>query len=225
MFDLPILYADSDLIAVNKPAGMLSQSTDSGDGLPDLLAAKLREAGQSDRLYPIHRLDREVSGVLLLARTPSAAARLSADMAARKIEKRYRAVVHGRPAEPSGEMFDLLFHDRVKNRSYTVDRMRKGVRDARLEYKVLDGRRAPDFGELTLLEIVLHTGRTHQIRVQCSSRQLPLWGDLRYGLREKGGIALYCRRIALAHPANGRPVEIVASTPKTFPWTLFEGIL
>ncbi len=220
MSEIEILYADTHLIAVNKPAGLLSESTPTGDGLPDRLAAQLRLDGQPDALYPLHRLDRGTLGVLLLARTPAAAAKLSADMAARRIQKEYLAVIHGIPAAPAGEMADLLFHDRVKNRSYAVDRMRRGVKDARLDYRVLAAADT-DSGPLALVSVILHTGRTHQIRVQFSSRKLPLWGDDRYGLREKGGIALCCHRIAYTHPASGQPMEIIAPVPGGFPWSLF----
>lgn len=220
MFDLEILYSDSDVIAVRKPVGILSESSAAGDGLPDLLAAKLRETGEPSDLYPIHRLDKGVGGALLLARTKFAAGKLSADVAAHKVEKEYRAVIHDRPPEASGEFFDLLFHDRTKNRSYVVDRMRRGVKDARLEYRILTSADDED-GELTLVSVILGTGRTHQIRVQFGSRHLPLWGDDRYGRREKGDIALYCRRIAFTHPKTGKRTEIVADPPKTFPWTLF----
>lgn len=221
MPEIGILYADGDLIAVNKPAGMLSESSPAGDGLPDRLAADLRADGQPDLLYPVHRLDRGTSGVLLLARTPAAAAKLSADLAARRMEKEYLAVIHGVPEPPSGEMTDLLFHDRAKNRSYVVNRMRRGVKDARLDYRTLACADLPDGGKLSLISVILHTGRTHQIRVQFASRRLPLWGDNRYGLREKGGIALFCRRIAFTHPATGLSVEIAAPLPDGFPWRLF----
>ncbi len=220
MSELEILYCDTDTIAVQKPIGVLSESTAACDGLPDLLAAKLRAMGQPADLYPIHRLDRGVGGVLLLARTKSAAAKLSADVANRKIEKEYRTVIHDRPPEASGEYFDLLFHDRTKNRSYVVNRMRHGVKDARLEYRILSSADTED-GELTLVSVILGTGRTHQIRVQFASRHLPLWGDDRYGRREKGNIALYCHRIAFTHPKTGKRMEIVAACPNTFPWTLF----
>lgn len=219
--EIEILYADREVIAVRKPVGILSESSANRDGLPDLLAGKLRDMGQPTDLYPIHRLDKGVGGVLLLARAKSAAGALSADVAAHKVEKEYRAVIHDRPPEGAGEFFDLLFHDRTKNRSYVVNRMRRGVKDARLEYRVLSSADTED-GSLTLVSVILGTGRTHQIRVQFSSRQLPLWGDDRYGRREKGDIALYCRRIAFTHPKTGKRTEIVAPCPDAFPWTLFD---
>lgn len=217
---LEILCLDREWIAVRKPCGIVSEFTEKGDGLPDLLSEKLRKMGQSPTLFPLHRLDRGVSGVLLLARTKSAAAKMNAEIAAHHVEKEYLAVVHDRPAEASGEMFDLLYHDRVRNKSYVVDRMRSGVKDARLRYGIL-GSADTDDGELTMVRVELLTGRTHQIRVQFASRRLPLWGDDRYGRREKGNVALFCHRITFTHPKTGKTVEISAPPPDSYPWTLF----
>lgn len=218
--DPEILYLDSDLIAVQKPCGIVSESTDKGDGLPDVLSEKLRSMGQSPTLYPLHRLDKGVSGVLLLARTKSAAAKMTAEIAAHHVDKEYLAVVHDRPSEASGELFDLLYHDRIKNKSYVVDRMRGGVKDARLRYGIV-GSSDTEEGELTMLRVELLTGRTHQIRVQFASRRLPLWGDDRYGRREKGNIALFCHMIAFPHLKTGKRIKVSAPPPKTYPWTLF----
>ncbi|MGM9636861.1 MAG: RluA family pseudouridine synthase [Eubacteriales bacterium] len=217
---LEILYLDRELIAVRKPVGIVSESTEKGDGLPDLLSEKLRKMGQSPMLYPLHRLDKGVSGVVLLARTKVAAAKMTAEIAAHHVEKEYLAVIHNRPAEASGEMFDLLYHDRVKNKSYVVDRMRGGVKDAELRYGIL-GSADTDDGELTLVRVELLTGRTHQIRIQFASRRMPLWGDDRYGRREKGNVALFCHQITFTHPGTGKIVGISSPPPNAYPWTLF----
>lgn len=219
--ELEILCMDSDLIAVKKPCGIVSESTPKGDGLPDVLSELLRKRGESPTLYPLHRLDRGVGGVLLLARTKTAAAKMTAEIASHHVQKEYLAIVHDRPPEASGELFDLLYHDRIKNKSYVVDRMRGGVKDARLRYGILNSADTDD-GELTLLKIELLTGRTHQIRVQFASRRMPLWGDSRYGRREQGNVALFCHRIAFLHPGTGKKVEISARPPTDFPWNLFE---
>ncbi len=124
-------------------------------------------------IYCVHRLDRAVGGVMVYARTTAAAAGLSRQIAARQFHKEYLAVVQGCPAEDSAVLRDLLFWDRSKNKSFVVKRQRGGVKDAELEYALLEA-----LPELSLLRVILHTGRTHQIRVQFSSRAMPLVGDV-----------------------------------------------
>ena len=161
---IAILYEDRHLVVCVKPAGVLSQ--DAGENsLPGLLRAQLG----TDYVGVVHRLDREVGGVMVYAKTPGAAAALSRSVQERTLEKTYLAVLRGIPEASTGTLEDLLFHDQNRNKTYVVDRVRKGVRDARLDYKVLE-----TAGERTLVRIRLHSGRTHQIRVQFASRRLPL---------------------------------------------------
>lgn len=147
-------------------------------------------------IYPVHRLDKEVGGVMVFAKDKKTAAFLSSQVSDRTMEKEYLAVVEGAPTEREGQMEDLLFFDRSKNKAFTVKRERKGVKKAILTYRLLDEEKG-----LSLLRIRLLTGRTHQIRVQLSSRKMPIVGDRRYGSkRESGIIALWSCYISFVHP-------------------------
>ncbi|MCQ2480386.1 MAG: RluA family pseudouridine synthase, partial [Clostridia bacterium] len=168
-----ILFEDKHLIFAVKPKGVLSQSGE-GENMIDLLSEGRGE------IFPIHRLDKSVSGVMVFAKTKAAAGKLSAMVQNNEIKKEYLAVVCGKPQEESAVLEDLLFKDSSKNKSFVVKRMRKGVKKASLEYETM-GTVIDEGKELSLLKILLHTGRTHQIRVQFSSRKLPLLGDGRYG--------------------------------------------
>jgi len=152
-----------------KPAGMESEK-ELPQGLQSLLPGPF---------YPVHRLDRQVGGLMVLARTKKAAAALSRLWSERKTEKEYVALCHGQPPE-EGRMEDLLWKDSQRNKVYVVSRPRAGVRPASLVFRSL-GRTGPD---ATLVRIRLETGRSHQIRVQFASRKCPLWGDHKYGARD-----------------------------------------
>ncbi|MBQ6431923.1 MAG: RluA family pseudouridine synthase [Oscillospiraceae bacterium] len=183
----PILYEDEQLLVCVKPRGILAAKDASGkpavtDSLPE-------------GLFPVHRLDREATGLMVFAKTAESAAFLS-DAMGKTVRKEYLAVCEGQPA-PSGELTDLLYHDRVKNKTYVVARKRNGVREARLSYEVLRS------GDTSLLRVLLHTGRTHQIRVQFASRGFPLCGDRKYGAKTGGDLQLYAWRLTLPHP-DGR---------------------
>ena len=160
----------------------------------------LRDELGVDTIYPVHRLDRTTQGVMVYALTENAARRLSTMIQQGKVEKTYLAVVEGVPEEARGEYTDLLYFDRRKNKSYVVKRERKGVKQARLRYEVLqtiehEGER------LSLLKIQLLTGRTHQIRVQFASRKMPLVGDRRYGSHIPANhIQLCAARLSFIHP-------------------------
>ena len=139
---------------------------------------------------------------MVFAKNTKAAAALSASVADRTLDKEYLAVVLGVPAESEGIYKDLLFKDSAKNRSYVVNRKRAGVREASLEYRIIDT--AELRGErVSLVLVKLHTGRTHQIRVQFSSRKTPLYADRKYGGRGTGDIGLWSYRLTLTHPTSG----------------------
>ena len=199
------------MIVCVKPAGLLSER----GGLPELLEQQCGGAA-----YPVHRLDRDVGGVMVYARSRETAAALSVLIAAQRMEKEYLAVVEGQPEAQSGELRDLLYHDAARNKSYVVQRERKGVKQAALSYRVLQSAETEQ-GTLSLLRIRLHTGRSHQIRVQFASRKLPLVGDARYGSRLRGGIALWAASLRFPDPAGGKDRCFSAPPPETWPWEAF----
>ncbi len=189
-----ILFKDKHIVVCTKPSGILSASDMSGSkNMTDMLRDELGVA----HVYPVHRLDREVSGVMVYALSKSAAAKLSADSSDKdRFKKVYYAVCSGIPTERTGVFEDLLFKDTKRSKSFVVDKMRKGVKTAKLEYEVLES-----FGNMSLVKIVLNTGRTHQIRVQFASRKMALVGDRKYGgQKSEKGIALRSVSLAFEHP-------------------------
>lgn len=164
---MEILFSDRDIVLCVKPVGL-----DSEIQMPAALKEFL-----GGEIYPVHRLDKNVGGVMVFARTQAAAASLSKAIQEGKLIKEYVALVHGTPPE-SGDWEDLLWKDSGKNKVFVVKRMRGGVKKARLEFTRLTS------GEESLVRIRLHTGRSHQIRVQFASRGYPLVGDHKYGARD-----------------------------------------
>ena len=201
-----ILFEDESVIVCIKERGLLSQ-TDSGGG--ESMVALL-SAHCNNQVYPLHRLDREVGGVMVYAKTKKAAANLSRDIAEHKFIKEYIALIHGKPESDSGEMRDLLFKDSRKNKSFVVKRQRKGVKEALLEYSLLE-----TDGDFSTVLVRLHTGRTHQIRVQFASRKMPLKGDKKYGAKDENkNIGLWSYRITFNHPVTGEKLSF--SEPPDF---------
>lgn len=198
-----ILYEDKALIVCQKPAGVLSEGE-----MPALLCEQL----SLKECFVVHRLDREVGGVMVFAKTKKAAAALSKSVQDKTLKKEYLAIVEGEVTPEKGEMRDLLFRDAKKNKSFVVKRERKGVREAVLDYEVLEVREN-DSGMVSLVKIRLQTGRTHQIRVQFSSRKHPLVGDSRYGSRIKRDIMLWSHRLTFPHPDTGEEMEFFLDAP------------
>ena len=161
---MEILYSDRNISVIVKPVGL-----DSEHDVPEALKEQL-----GGEFFPIHRLDQNVGGVMVFARTKQAAASLSKAVQEGTMVKEYVAMVHGTPPE-NGDWTDLLFKDSTKNKVFVVKKERRGVKKARLEFRRLTE------GETSLVRIRLHTGRSHQIRVQFASRGLPLVGDRKYG--------------------------------------------
>jgi len=193
--NVEILFSDHSLIACVKPVGM-----DSEKELPDALSRQL-----GGTVYPIHRLDQNVGGVMVFARTKQAAAALSKAVQEGSMIKEYVALVHGTPPA-QGDWEDWLFKDSRKNKVFVVKKERKGVKKARLEFKLLSP------GNESLVHIRLHTGRSHQIRVQFSSRGYPLVGDHKYGSRDTATAPmLFSRRISF--PWNGE-TKVFEKLPK-----------
>ena len=164
---MEILYSNLDFVACVKPVG-LDAEHDVPNALRELLGGEV---------FPLHRLDKNVGGVMVYARNKSAAAQLSRVIAEGEMVKEYVATVHGAPPA-EGDWEDLLFKDSRKNKVFVVKRQRAGVKSARLTYRLLQS------GETSLVRIRLYTGRSHQIRVQFASRGFPLVGDHKYGSRD-----------------------------------------
>lgn len=193
--ELKIYYKDEYVIVCEKEAGLLSEG-EGKDCIPHLLAQELIANGEKSEIFTVHRLDRETSGIMVYARTKESAASLSRAIVDGRFEKEYIAEIHGVPETSSGRLEDLLFYDRTKNRSYTVKRMRKGVKDAALEYEVVSSEDG-----ISRVRVTLLTGRTHQIRVQFASRKMPLVGDRKYGAPDtKRPLALRACMLSFPHP-------------------------
>jgi len=200
---MEILYFDDDIAVAVKPSGVISEGEAGvGSSMPGLIAAAL----ECREIYPVHRLDRETSGIMVYARNEKAAAALSRDVAERRIGKKYETTVHGRPESDRGELRDLLFYDRGRNKSFVADRKRRGVKEAILEYELME---YDEKSDLSRLLVTLHTGRTHQIRVQFASRRMPLFGDRKYGAPKEDGNALALKSVYLSfyHPKTKKFME------------------
>ena len=209
---MEILYQDNDIVVCVKPQRVLS--TDEPGGMPDLVREALNEPGGDVRT--VHRLDRVVGGLMVLARNATAASELSRQIREDRFQKEYLAVIHGHPDAPSGTLRDLLLRDKRERKTYIVSEMAKGVQEAILDYNVLSAT-----NNLTRVNIVLRTGRTHQIRAQFSGRGLPLVGDRKYSLLDDDcEIALWSCRLAFAHPTTGESMEFTLEPPAIYPWTV-----
>ena len=191
---MELLYTDKQIAVCVKPVGLDSEAQ-----VPAALKEQL-----GGEIFPIHRLDKNVGGVMVYARTKQAAATLSRAVQEGQMVKEYVAMVHGTPPE-SGDWEDLLWKDSKKNKVFVVKRVRGGVKKARLEFNRMTA------GEESLVRIRLHTGRSHQIRVQFSSRGFPLVGDHKYGSRdEKTEPMLFSCRITIPW---GKETKIFESFP------------
>ena len=208
---MEIIHIDDDIIVCIKPARVLS--TDEPGGLPDLLREALGDPKADIRT--VHRLDRVVSGLMVLARSAAAASELSRQIREDAFEKEYLAVIHGKPEYDAGKFWDLLLRDKARKMTMVASEEGKGVQPASLKYRVLSYKNG-----LSRVRIRLETGRTHQIRVQFASRQLPLVGERKYSTQEDPcEIALWSHRLAFTHPSTGIKVEFTAEPPKVYPWT------
>lgn len=210
---LKVLFEDNHCLAVLKPTRILTMGDRTGDvSLVDLAREYLRRKYDKPGnvfVGVVHRLDRPVSGVLLFARTSKAAARLSEQFRKHSIRKIYHCIVEGRPTKPTGELVDRLVKDEAKN----LSRAAQGSEDgklSRLTYRCLKS-----VGSLSLLEIELLTGRSHQIRVQLSSRGWPICGDAKYGSKTKldGWLALHAASLTFEHPTQREPITVTAPHP------------
>lgn len=210
---MEFIYEDPHIVVAVKPARVLS--TDEPGGMPELVREALRNP-QAD-VRTVHRLDRVVSGLMVLARSPQAASDLSRQIREGQFGKEYLAVVHGKPETPRGTLRDLLLRNKQERKTYIVSEPAKGVQEAVLDYRVL-----AQGNDLSKVWIELQTGRTHQIRAQFSGRGMPLVGDRKYSLLEDNcEIALWSYRLAFSHPVTGKPMEFCKEPPEVYPWTAF----
>ena len=208
---MEIAYLDRDIVVCIKPVRVLS--TDEPGGLPDLIREELGDPKADIRT--VHRLDRVVSGLMVLARNAKAASELSRQVREDEFDKEYLAVVHGVPAEKNGTLRDLLIRDKARKMTLVTDTPGKGVQEAILHYQTLGTRNG-----MSRVRIQLVTGRTHQIRTQFASRGLPLVGERKYAvLEDRCEIALWSHRIAFTHPVSGERMEFTKEPPEIYPWT------
>ena len=209
---MDIIYQDKDIVVCVKPPRVLS--TDEPGGVPDLVRQELGDPNANVRT--VHRLDRTVSGLMVLARRSKAASELSRQIRDGEFQKEYLAVLHGRPAEDQAELRDLLLRNKQERKTYIVAEPGKDVQEAILTYQVIN-----HTDDLTRVRIQLRTGRTHQIRAQFSGRNLPLVGDRKYGIGEDDcEIALWSYRLAFKHPYSGKPMEFILEPPQDYPWSI-----
>lgn len=208
---MELIYQDKDIVVCVKPARVLS--TDEPGGVPELVRQAL--GNEKADVRTVHRLDRVVSGLMVLARNATAASELSRQIREGEFHKEYLAVVHGQ-TENRATLQDLLLRNKQERKTYIVTEPAKGVQEAILHYQTLN--RTDD---LSRVRIQLETGRTHQIRAQFSGRGWPLVGDRKYSLLEdECEIALWSYRLAFTHPKTGEKLEFTLEPPQVYPWTV-----
>ena len=207
---IEILFENNDFVVCVKPIGVASQN----DNTQDMVKLLSQQTGSE--IFPVHRLDTAVGGTIVFAKNSKTAAYLSKQIQNGIFKKRYLAVVSGKPVTDSGVFEDMLFKDSRKNKSYVVKRERKGVKKAKLEYELIshnDG--------MSLISVFLHTGRSHQIRVQFASRKMPLIGDGKYGSKDnRCNVALWSSEIAFEYNSDSFAF-LSKPDDRQFPWNLF----
>ena len=209
---MELIYVDDDILVCLKPARVLS--TDEPGGVPDLARQELDNPDADVRT--VHRLDRVVAGLMVLARNAKAASELSRQIRDNEFQKEYLAVVHGNPEQEAGTLRDLLGRDKARKMTFVAAEPAKGVQEAVLDYQVLGNKE-----EMSRVRIRLHTGRTHQIRVQFASRNMPLFGERKYSeLDDPCEIALWSYRIGFSHPKTGKKMAFSHLPPEIYPWTV-----
>ena len=206
---MDIIYADEYIAVCVKPQRVLS--TDEPGGMPELV----RQALGTEDVRTVHRLDRVVGGLMVLARSADAASELSRQIRDDEFEKEYLAIVHGAPEAVEGRLCDLLYRDKARKMTMVAEKMDKGVQPAALRYRVLKSQNG-----MSRVRIALETGRTHQIRVQFASRQMPLVGERKYStLEDDCEIALWSCHLGFTHPKTGEPMKFELEPPAIYPWT------
>lgn len=208
---MDIVYADEAVLVCVKPAGVLS--TDEPGGLPSLVREALGDPAADVRT--VHRLDRAVSGLMVLARNAETASILSREIREGGFEKEYLAMVHGSTPD-GGELRDLLWRDKARKMTFVADAPARGVQEAVLDFETL--RRGEG---MSLVRVHLHTGRTHQIRVQFASRGFPLFGERKYCENpDDCPLALWSHAVGFTHPTTGERLRFALEPPEVFPWNV-----
>lgn len=215
---MEILFEDNDIIVCKKPVGVSSEFSEVFINMPQLLRNHLNDS--KHYIGVVHRLDAIVGGVMVYAKNKNAAAELSHQIQNGVFEKFYLTVVNGIPENTTGTYCDILFKDSKNNKSFVVKTERKGVKRAVLHYTVIDTK-THNSEPVSLLKIKLDTGRSHQIRVQLSSRKMSILGDGKYGSREKCNIALFSTEIKFFHPVTCAPLHFSELPDNKFPFNLF----
>lgn len=218
--DIKVFFEDKDILVVEKPPKVPCQSDKTSDD--DMMSMLNRPY-----LGLIHRLDRPVGGVMVYAKNEKSNSFLSKEVSARKLYKEYLTVVCGEPENKVGELKDYLKKLRTVNMSKVVDKETHGAKEAILEYKVLDTKDTEEYGTLSLLKVVLKTGRHHQIRVQLSNAGFPIWGDNKYNKtfvkkKEWTQISLWSYKIGFNHPKNKENISFISLPYDEEPWNIFE---
>ena len=210
---MKIIYKDNDIVVCVKPQRVLS--TDEPGGVPGMVRETLGNLNEDVRT--VHRLDRVVGGLMVLARNAQAASELSRQIRDDEFSKEYLAVIHGRPEYDIGKFYDLLFRDKARKMTMVAAEPGKGVQPASLGYRVIG------YGDgMSKVRIKLETGRTHQIRVQFASRGMPLVGERKYStLEDDCEIALWSSKIGFTHPVTGQKMEFELEPPDAYPWNCF----
>ena len=221
--NVPIIYEDNHILIIEKPVNIPSQEDSSHD--PDVISIlkqdikKRYDKPGNVYLSLVHRLDRPVGGVMVLAKTSKAASRLSSEIREGSFRKRYLCVVNGTPQRASGLLENYLLKDAKRNIVRIVERGVPGAKKAVLEYKTMETSK-----DYSLISVKLRTGRSHQIRVQLAEIGHPLYGDQKYG-REFAApgeqISLWSSQISFMHPTRGINISFVSNPPKQNPWNLF----
>lgn len=238
--EMKIIHQTAEYVVVCKAAG-----EDSEHDLPGLLAEQ--NGDRATDYYVVHRLDKAAAGLLVLARNRQTAGELSRQLTENRLRKSYLCVVPGVPEPASGEMQDLLYKDKMKQKMFPVKRKRAGVKEASLTYRVLETQAsvsndvsnqakpdeevpespaqvqsADEALTLALVEVELQTGRFHQIRCQFAARKLPLVGDGKYGSRVRSPhLALFCQQLSFYDAKEKKELCFTATPPAEFPWEIF----
>ena len=220
---MKVLYEDKYLLVCEKPVGIESQKSSANKSdMPTLLARYRAEKGEDTYIGVVHRLDTATGGAMIYSKREDMTGDLSALVSSGEYKKTYLAVVHGIPEKREGEMRDLLYHDRQKNKSYVCDKKRNGVKEAIANYRLLESTEKEDGEKVSLVEVELVTGRTHQIRVQFASRKMPIVGDGKYGSRDnKATCALWSHKVEFTHPVTKKRIVAESKPCDEYPWSIF----